>query len=584
MYNLLAELSNPTIHGNLLQAKETLRQIILVIEGLFFGIDCKPFKNFCLVTITLSENGYTFFWESQSSRSNCPRCGTESSRKRGTSKQRIVIGEEILGKPVMHTLKEVQFICEPCKSQGKAKSFVEDISDICGWQRKTTKQLDEKVVNDAIYRSANGLAKDYFGKINIGRGTILNRIKEAGALVTENNLTDTDHVKILSVDDNNGRKGNSSTASTVIIDAENHMILAVAEGANSEKAEQLFKRFTKAQGLSRDRAGAYTKAGDTCNLEQYADIFHLVKNAHEAVKDVLSKELPYNIYVREGDGWIELPARGVPTMGTGTVEDTVFVTTLSVEDINLRIKLAQLSEKQEKKYRTTIELLQLHDQGLSTKEIRKRLDMTQAKQLALLRDAADVINGVEEKIDRYQEDMSRTLQKSKSKTSSSSSKSIVSPYADTVMRMVQEGHTSQTIYPVIMEMGFTGAQNTLYQYILKRRNEELVCEIQELTEDMSADSGIQRPLRVSMQRTTKTNVYKFVLHEVSEERKKQNGCTFETVPVTMELPDDTASAEKPPQKKQKSFYSEEIENIIVGIEREEREKKENNRFQRNGEK
>jgi DNA-binding transcriptional MerR regulator len=582
VYDLLSELNNPTIYGNLLRADETLRQIILVIQGLFFGIDCNPFHNFSLNTISMSENGYTFSWNSKSESSICPKCGTESTRKRGTSIGRVVIGEEILGKPVIHSLQKFQFLCKNCQEVGKNGRFVEDDGEICGPRRKTTKQLDEKIVNDSIYRSANGLAKDYTGKIDIGRETILNRVKEAGALVTAKNLTDTDHIKILSVDDNNGRKGNSSTASTVIIDAESHIILAVADGATSEKAEQLFKRFTKAEGLSRDRAGAYTKAGDSCNLEQYADIFHLVKNAHEAVKDVLSKELPYNIYVREGDGWIELPAPSITPIRTETVENTVHVTTLSAEDIDLRVNLAQLSAKQEKKYRMTIELLQLHDQGLSTKEIRKRLDLTQAKQIALLRDVADIINEVEEKIDLCQGDMSRTLrQNSMSKNPRASCKSIVAPYADTVMHMVKEGHTHQAIHPVIVEMGFKGSQSAIYQYILKRRHEESIEETVRMAQSMSPDNAVQRPPRVSMQRTTKTNVYKFVLHEVSEERKKKDECCAEVIaPVFKTLPNETISVETQSQKKQNSSLPEELASIIMKNEREPRLKKRNNRLQR----
>jgi hypothetical protein len=575
VYDLLSELNNSNIFGNLLRADETLSQIILVIQGLFFGIDCNPFHNFRLNNIALSENGYTFSWNSKSECSICPKCGTKSIRKRGTPIGRVVIGEEILGKPVIHSLQKFQFICENCNKLGKNGRFVEDDSEICERRRKTTRKLDEKVVNDGIYRSANGLANDYAGKIDIGRETILNRIKEAGALVTAKNITDTDHIKVLSVDDNNGRKGNSSTASTVIIDAESHVILVVAEGATSEKAEQLFKCFTKAEGLSRDRAGAYTKAGDSCNFKQYADIFHLVKNGHEAVKDVLSKELPHNIYIREGDGWIELPAPGVTTIGTETVENTVHVTTLSAEDIDLRVNLAQLSAKQEQKYRMTIELLQLHDQGLSTKEIRKRIDLTQAKQIALLRDVADIINGVEEKIDLCQGDISRTLrQNSMSKNPQSSSKSIVAPYADTVIQMVKEGHTHQAIHPVIVEMGFKGSQSAIYQYILKRRYEESIEEKVRMAQSMSADNAVQRPPRVSMQRTTKTNVYKFVLHEVSEERKKkEEGSVEDITPVIEALPNDNTSVETQSHKKQNIALSEELASIIMKNERESRLKK-----------
>jgi hypothetical protein len=566
VFNLLSELNASSIRDNLLQPNETLSRILLVIKGLFFEIDCNFFKNLQLMNIIRDEEGYQFFWHSSSEIAQCPRCGQTSPLKRGTLKERSLIGEGILGKSVTHILKLRQFLCENCHSQGNPQSFVEDISDICGYQRKTTRQLDEKMVNDAIYRSANGLASDYSGMVNISGETILNRVKEAGAMVTTKNLTDTDHVKVLSVDDNNGRKGNSSTASTVIIDAESHIILAVAEGANSGTAEQLFERFTEAQGLSRDRAGAYTKAGDNCNLKQYADVFHLTQNGHDAVKDVLSKELPHNIYLCEGEGWVGLPTSNGTAMDAETVEDTVHATMLTVEDIDLRVKLSRLTAKQEQKYRMSIELLQLYDQGLSTNEIIKRMGTTRAQQRNLLRDLADTINGVEDKIDRNQEYIPVTLrQNTTSENPKKSSKSIVAPYGDTVMRMVEEGHTQRTIYPVIKEMGFGGCEKTIYHYISKRRNEDSVKNLSiGLTEDISENSAIRRPPRVSMKHTTKTMVYRFVLHEVSEERKKQNGCNIEvTAPIPAELLNEAVS-ENTSTKRQNSFLSEEMAGIIMG--------------------
>ena len=523
-YNLLMELDkieelekmvevyNRDSKGKLVNKEETLTKILIKVQGLFFGVDCKEFRKFQLKNITESETGYTFIWKTKSMSAICTRCGTESHHRRGTYKDQEVIGEEILGKPVKHILWKALYICDICIANGGPESFVEDVNEICGPRRKTTWKLDEKIVNEAIYRSANGLAKDYKGRIDVSRGTILNRLKEAGAMVTTKNLTETDDVKILSVDDNNARKGNSSTANTVLIDGETHKILVVVEGANSEKAEQIFKRFLEARHISRDRACAYSKAGDTCELEQYADIFHLVDNAHTVVKEVLSKELPYNIYLREGDGWVELPASGVVDNVNEDTAEGVHVTTLTDEDIDSRVKYAQLSGQKEKKYRSVIEILRLQDQGLSSKEIRKRMNITASQQNILLRDAPDVINSAEEKIDECFKKENRVFrQKFMSKKPQPSSKSIVAPYGDTVMQMDKEGHNHRTIHPVITKMGFTGSSNAIYQYILKRKLEESV--IEESDENMP-----ERPPRITMERTTKHRIYKLILHEVSEQR------------------------------------------------------------------
>lgn len=215
----------------------------------------------------VTEADYTFVWHSKSTESACPRCGTISNNQRHTYKSRIVIDEEILGRPVMHVLRLKQYICDHCMDCGAEKtSFVEDVSMICRPYVKTTTALDEKIVNDGIRRSANGLARDYEGRINVSRETILRRVKEAGGMVTENKLTQTEGVSALSVDENNGRKGNPSTACTVVIDAETHNILVVAQGANSEVAKKIFDRFPDATILNRDRACAYAKAAMNARL------------------------------------------------------------------------------------------------------------------------------------------------------------------------------------------------------------------------------------------------------------------------------------------------------------------------------
>lgn len=151
--------------------------MLVIIQKAIFSVDLRRFERFTLVDL-VTDAGYTFVWHSKSTEFACPRCGTISNNQRHTYKSRIVIDEEILGRPVMHVLRLKQYICDHCMDCGAEKaSFVEDVRMICRPYVKTTTVLDEKIVNDGIRRSANGLARDYEGRINVSRETILRRVQ-----------------------------------------------------------------------------------------------------------------------------------------------------------------------------------------------------------------------------------------------------------------------------------------------------------------------------------------------------------------------------------------------------------------------
>ena len=571
-YDLRAALQSETGLGKLTDAQEYIDSVLLVVQKMLFCVDTSRFANFSLENLVSDESGFTFKWTSKAEESICPRCGTISREKRRIYKSRILIDEPILGKPVVHCLKLNVFDCQHCIEEGGSHSFVENISTICrSPYLKTTINLDEKIVNDAIYQSANGLANNYKGSINVSSGTILNRLKEAGGMVTEKNLTETSGVKVLSVDDNNARKGSPSTACTVVVDTERHIILAVARGADSGTAKKIFDRFPDAAMLSRDRDCAYAKAGKDCNLEQAADIFHLVVNAHTAVKEAISRGLDYNIYVKEGDGWVELPAEGnLPE--AAKIGASAEVTTLSDDDISLRVRLASLTAKQEAKYRTVIELLRLHDQGLSSKEIENRLDIIQSVRIRLFSDASEVICGVEDKIDAYYANLGKGKyqQNIVGKKAKPSSESIVEPYSGTVMKMVEDGYNHRTIHPIIKEMGYTGSANAIYQYILKKKHEARQGVQPTPDAVMPLPDGIPpRPPKVSLQRTTKTAVYKFVLHEASIRRREASGNSYGKADKT----EPAVEGAEIPQKKASAFYSESVADIIMGGNKEVQSKK-----------
>ena len=564
LYDLRSALRETGL-GNMTNAEEYIDSIILVIQNMLFSVDAKKFENFKLINIVSNEGGYTFTWESKSTSSTCPRCGAISNIERHTYSKRVVIDEPILGLPVMHYLREKVYICRPCKEGGRPESFVEDISSICRSPYiKTTTNLDEKIVNDGIGRSASGLAEDYKGSIKISPGTILNRVKEAGGMATEKNLTVTGGVKVLSVDDNNARKGSSSSASTVVVDIERHIILVVAKGADSAVAKKIFERFPDAEKLSRDRASAYSKAGSECGLEQGADIFHLVTNAHDAVKEALSRGLDYNIYIKGGDGWVDLPFSSPLSMPAGG-EETVLITTLSDDDIAQRVHMASLSARQEKKYRKVVELLRLYDQGLSSKEIENRLEISRADRIRLLSEAADVVNDVEEKIDEYcaSSGSRKARQKTIGKGAKPSSESIVEPYGIVVMKMVGDGANHRGILPVIQELGYTGSANAIYQYILKKRNEDAPASADEAA---STEEIVPRPPKVSIQRVTKTAVYKFVLREAAAKRARGMGDDTASATAGADAQGTASGTEK--TVRTSAFYSDNVADIIFGTKKE----------------
>jgi len=552
------------------EADEHIDAVILVVKNLLFSVDANRFEKFKLMNIVSNENGFTFTWESKSTSSPCSRCGSVSHTERHTYKNRVIIDEPILGLPVMHSLRTKTYICHPCKESGMPESFVEDISTISRKPYiKTTTNLDEKIVNDGIYRSANGLAGDYNGSIKISQGTILNRVKEAGGMATEKNLTETESVRALSVDDNNARKGAPSTATTVVVDIERHIILVVAKGADSDAAKRVFERFPNAEKLSRDRASAYSKAGDECGLAQAADIFHLVCNAHDAVKEALSQGMSHNIYTKSGDGWIEMPAAG-PLPDLPDLDSPVPIFTLAEEDIAVRVQLASLTDRQERKYRRVIELLRLLDQGFGSKEICSRLGISNAERIKLLVEAADVVNGVEEKIDDRIENAGKgkTQRKATGKRAKPSSESIVAPYGDVVMKMVGEGGNHRSIHPVIQGIGYEGSANAIYQYIFKKRNEEAPGTDGGTAAAVSADAGAAppRPPRVSMQRVTKTAVYKFVLHEAAVKRGTKTNDASDAADADGDRPEPVAGAGGTGGKSS-AFCSDSVAKIIFGTEK-----------------
>jgi DNA-binding CsgD family transcriptional regulator len=215
-----------------------------------------------------------------------------------------------------------------------------------------------------------------------------------------------------------------------------------------------------------------------------ADEFHLVQNIHKTVKDALYQEVPHDLFVREGEGWIRMTdSAGEDAADALIVDDSdclivIGPAILAKDDLERRIHLAGLTNRQADKYRKTMQILELTESGLRTSEIAKRLSLKVQDICNYRKNAPETIKKVEDKIDEYyhlhEKQPWGCHQKTITKNARPSSESIVEPYKETVLRMLGEGKNHRNIYPVIKEEGFEGSANAVYQYIIKYARENCI--------------------------------------------------------------------------------------------------------------
>lgn len=161
------------------------------------------------------------------------------------------------------------------------------------------------------------------------------------------------------------------SACSVFIDAETHRVLVIVQGATGEIAEKVIKKYPSAVLVSRDRGTAYASAAKKHGKEQVADGFHLVQNIHQTIKDALSLEFGQDLFIREGEGWIRMvdsasektnPDYSEQDNNQGLV--VIKPALLSADDIERRIQLAGLNQRQTQKYKKTMAILELSESGL----------------------------------------------------------------------------------------------------------------------------------------------------------------------------------------------------------------------------
>lgn len=516
---------------DLLKRKEIAKGIIGMIGNFMYDISV-PSSWYLHDMERLDHRVLIFHWISKTEHAFCPECGTNCHNKAKTYKTRHIQDLPISGMTVYHAIKGSRYYCDnpACDS----KTFVEQFEEITDKDARLSNRLKDFVIREAIESSCNGTSKVLKSiGIKVSTDTINREVKKKGALVVDQNLK-RDDVKVLSVDDINLRKGNSSTACSVFIDAQTHRVLVIVQGATGAIAEKVIQQYPSAVMVSRDRGTAYASAATKCGKIQVADRFHLVQNMHQAIKETLFQEITHDLFVREGDGWISIVDRAYENPASNSTEDqghglvVIQPLTLETGDIERRIHFAGLKKAQAIKYKKTLAILELTESGLRTRDIMKKLSMKKSDVLRFRAIAPETINNVELKIDEYFEMHERGQweihQKTIAKKARPTSKSIVEPYKETVLRMFDEGKNHRNIHPVITEEGFTGSSNAIYQYLIKYAHENNIAygyhsRVIPL-EDRNDQSVESRPPRISIQRTSRHTIYECLLHTVAKRKKE----------------------------------------------------------------
>jgi transposase len=250
------------------------------IFGIFFPTIYK------ITQISGDDKEYLFELISTSQSARCSECGAESNREH-SFQERVVKDLPILGESVTLFISQKRYFCE---SEECETSIFTEQTELVKPYYHFTERCRKYMLKVAILVSCESAAKilAYQG-ISVSGDTLLNMLKEAGSEYAQNNNNVTTKI---GVDDWAYRKGHEY--GTLICDLETREIIDVLKGRDSETLEKWLREHPEIEIVSRDRAGAYTKAIDEVlpDAIQIADRFHITKNLLEALNETMKTFMP----------------------------------------------------------------------------------------------------------------------------------------------------------------------------------------------------------------------------------------------------------------------------------------------------
>ncbi len=227
----------------------------------------------------------------------CPRCGTPSTRIRGTYQRKL---QELPwgNAAVVIQLTVHRFRCHAAECPQKI--FCERVPWVPVYQRRTAAYL-HRVLDLAWDMSASAAQRvaDTMG-IRVSRSTI-NRWVQAPPPVepalrhspaSADSTPPIPTVTVVGIDDWAWKKG--QRYGTVIVDLQTHQPVDVLPDRSAETVAAWLRQHPAIQVISRDRGGTYAKGAraGAPQAQQVADRFHLIKNWHDHTADLIDSWTP----------------------------------------------------------------------------------------------------------------------------------------------------------------------------------------------------------------------------------------------------------------------------------------------------
>jgi transposase len=260
--------------------------------------------------------------------------------------------------------------------------------------------------------------------IHSTRQTILRRIMEVPPSAPSS-------VLLLGIDDFSFRRG--QWFATILVNLESHRVIDLVPDRQAETAAQWMRQHPEITVVSRDRGSEYAKAASQGAPQaiQIADRFHICKNLTEATQLLLARcqaELVAASTTQE-------PDQSPQTKQVISVEEWRPPEPAHVEKVRLARRAGRYARYQQ--------VVQLHAQGLKSKEIAQRLEMGE-------RTVRDWIKA-------------GTFPEVKKRRKKRSSFDAYAPY---VLKRWQEGERNGlALWREIKEQGYSGSERTVYRYL-----------------------------------------------------------------------------------------------------------------------
>jgi len=435
----------PSNERTTLQLSEPVAEIMNIIGNVFIPVTA-PLTWMC-TDILRTERTYELYWTSNSESADCSHCGQISTDKSHTYHTRTVQDLPIQNRSVFNHVRSQRFNCH--NPDCKCKNFFEQYDGVVDMAARKTTVLQDHICRMGVESSGEGAMRGLVAEgIKISGDTVLRLTQKRGLAAMKQQLGQ-DHVVTLGCDDINRRKGNSSTACTVFIDADTHRFLTIVTGKTGSVVKEFLETHPAVETMTRDRATAYASAANKAGIAQVADRFHLFDNLHEAIRKEIYNELPLKVIMGE------IRSEKSPSIGASLGEKSL--TPENEDTISYQVEteadqLQKLTKGQRARFEIVKRIHLMKENGMSVEEMSKQESIPEAKIKYYLRIEPEVL-----------------LAKKSGKKDSS--ESIAVAYKETIMLMLGNGKKHREIFKAIQIEGFSGSRNCIYQYLKKYTKE-----------------------------------------------------------------------------------------------------------------